>query len=1064
MAHAPIRHARILASAGSGKTFRLSGRAIELIRRGVPPASILASTFTRAAAAEIRDRVLGRLAAAVLDSDDRARLAIGSPLPAPDEAEAVALLECTVRALDKLQIRTLDSLFASTVMAFAAELGLPPEPRVLDAHEAALLADIAIARMLASGDADALLATVAALNKGQQRLSVAGAIRGAIERAVDIFRESEPGAWEWEERPLASAEDVDAMIADAAALQPRDLAIAKALTAMLEALRGAGPHDPDAWCVVLAKGLGPKIVDGSYVFYKKPIPSDVIAAVEPLTCHALDLNYREIVRRTKATHDLAARFHAAYSEVKREAAVVTFADLTHAIAESTMDPDRELDLADVFFRLDATFQHALLDEFQDTSVVQWRALLPMVRELASGNPDQRSLFVVGDLKQSIYGWRGASPQLLQDLPDLILESGTLDLDNEHLSKSFRSSQCVLDAVDSVFSTIDVNDAIGDHVAAARAWKRAWSAHTANQPDLEGVVELHIAPSAGGRNDCAAQQAMTLDTAANLVADIRALAPSISIGVLCRRNAAVAGLLNRLRQRGVAASARGVGSLQDAAAVNAVLDALQFADHPDHTAACFHVTHSPLGPILGIAQDAQRGEHWSSRQSASARIRSTLDRLGYAETIRRWRDELGDAVDVRESRRLDELIDAASQFDAADAVARRPAEVVAALRALAVDEPGGSGVTVMNIHQSKGLEFDAVVLCDIDRAFQPRMKIAAVRARADGQFCRVVRWPGAKVRDAVFDPLVNAVTEDAYREHLSLLYVAMTRARQGLFVVSGPCATKAGVSLSNSFAGIIRWAWCPNAMTTGIAYQCGSRVALGSTRNESPHAMPAVPERAEPIRLSPPAGLRVVRALSASERGHPVGFPQDDRAASDTARLRGLVLHAMLETIEFLPERPDLDTFVAGFVEAGQLAVRRARAQFGGVARVATDAAAEAWCRELAGWLRERLDRPALQQVLARPAGEATVHRERRFVRLVEIGLESSVVDRLVLIGAPERPTAAQIIDYKTDSVTPGGGAALLERYRPQLAAYMEAVAERYRLDPRAVQATLVLLDSGEVVS
>ncbi|MBL9147721.1 MAG: UvrD-helicase domain-containing protein [Phycisphaerae bacterium] len=1044
----PLTHERILASAGSGKTFRLSGRLIEIARRDptLNLSQLLASTFTRAAAAEIRDRVFLRLADAARDAAKRAELAVGTPLPPPDQAEALALLRRFVASVDQLQLRTLDSLFASTAGAFAVELGLPPEPRIVDEYEREQLALDAVDRMLAADDAPALLASVAALNKGRARLTVASAVLAATQAAASVLAESEPGAWDWPLVPVADASAMQRAIdALAACPKPENGHHAKALTQDLARVRAAGLDDLEAWAEIANAGFVKQLRVGSTTYHKKPIDPAILAAARPFLAHAQALAYNEAVRRTEATRTLAERFLAAFAEVKRERGAVTFDDITRAVADASSIPE----FGELFFRLDAVFAHALFDEFQDTSAVQWRALAPIARELAAGDAGARSLFVVGDLKQSIYRWRGATPELLDRLGDLVLEDGSIDLKSTNMAESFRSSQVVLDAIDDVFRSLPGNPALAEAedviVAAAKGWMAAWETPKAAR-DVPGVVELHVAAKVG-RSGSAEQQGEAMATAARLVAELRAEAPGATIGVLCRRNRSVGDMLNRLRTLGVAASARGGGSLQDAASVNAALDAIVLADHPDHTIACFHVAHSPLGPVLEIDADAHTSDRMGHRHARSASIRRTLTRLGYAETLRRWRDALVDSIDAREMSRFEALIEAAATFDGIGHAARRPADVVAALRALQLDERSEAPTVVMNIHQSKGLEFDAVVLCDIDRSFAMRAELAATRSRPDGRFTRVIRWPARETLHPALVDVVERVMDESYREQLSLLYVALTRARRGLFVVTEPASDKDGeASFRNSFAGLVRGAWCPGRTEAGVETVAGSRDALRSIGARTVSADPAPRVRRGPIVVGPPRGARVVAGARAS--GTSADVSRDP--GRETARERGIAAHAMLESIEWLEgEPPAVDALVA----AARHALPRARHD---------DLVA------VASWLRARLGQAQVRDLFRKPAEAFLVRREFPFVRATGGELERGTIDRLVLFGAPGRVERAAIVDFKTDRDVEagperGGEIAPIDRYRPQLDAYRRAVSERFLLAPGRVSAALVLLDAGSVV-
>ncbi len=129
------RYANILirASAGSGKTFRLSNRYLGLMQQGVAPDQILATTFTRKAAGEILDRVMIRLAEAALDSSQRSELATFLQEPSLSESDCLQLLRQLIRNLHRLRVCTLDAFFAQLAGSFSLELGLPPGWRIVEA-------------------------------------------------------------------------------------------------------------------------------------------------------------------------------------------------------------------------------------------------------------------------------------------------------------------------------------------------------------------------------------------------------------------------------------------------------------------------------------------------------------------------------------------------------------------------------------------------------------------------------------------------------------------------------------------------------------------------------------------------------------------------------------------------------------------------------------------------------------------------------------------------------------------------------------------------------------------
>ena len=188
---------RIMASAGTGKTWNLAARYLDLVLAGVDPGTILATTFTRAAAAEIRDRVLNDAAELVVDPDVRdeawaKKRFTSGPV---DAAAAARLLHVLVAGLPGLQIRTLDSLFVSLASGLGPSAGVPTAVRMADEETSAQLLRDAIGRSLDDADEDEILSTLETLGRGNAKVAVVAAVERAITDLIAFARESTPGAW-----------------------------------------------------------------------------------------------------------------------------------------------------------------------------------------------------------------------------------------------------------------------------------------------------------------------------------------------------------------------------------------------------------------------------------------------------------------------------------------------------------------------------------------------------------------------------------------------------------------------------------------------------------------------------------------------------------------------------------------------------------------------------------------------------------------------------------------------------------------------------------------------------
>ncbi|MHC4948769.1 MAG: UvrD-helicase domain-containing protein [Planctomycetota bacterium] len=1034
-----IAHRSILASAGSGKTYQLSTRYIELLARDVPAERILATTFTRLAAGEIQDRLLHRLAEAVLEEPARRALdeAIGGPpLTA---ARAADLLEAVTGRIHRLQVRTLDSFFAGIVHAFALQLGLPPGMGLVDEHTDVLLRREALRRVLDRPDPDRLVELLRVLTEGSEDRAVGALVGSTVDDLYDVYLETRDDAWSWmARRETLSPGGLELAVDSLALAVPTVNAHRSAHARDVEQARAAGHDDADGWRAFFGTGLAKPIATADPVFRSKPIESDVLDAYDPVIRHGRAVLWNAIADRTSTTGRLLGLFHDAYTRVKRERHALTFDDLTRRVIEA----EAVGTLDEIRFRLDARLHHLLLDEFQDTSAAQWRALDPFAREIVADGGGERTFFCVGDLKQSIYGWRDASPEILASLPDLLGGPGSIRQDT--LAASRRSSPEVIDVVNRVFTGLTGSPALERHGAAAAFWQRIFEPHTTVRRD-PGYVELRtVRATAGGEKP----DDVRLAAAAALARDLHRADPRRVVGILLRTNRAVGRVLFELgpTRLDVPAEGRGGGSLLDAAAVNAVLDAVRLADHPDHTAAAFHVARGPLGPVVGLAGD---GREPGPRRAVSRRLRETLMTDGYAPTIEGWVKAVAGAADPRELRRLGQLVELAALFDAGDGVPR-PSTFVELAGTRQLDDAGAAPVRVMTIHQSKGLEFDAVILPDLEWAFggvgAPKVAIDSPDPVAPAE--HIVRWVSEGVRAPLseLDDLFERHRSRMVREDLCVLYVAMTRARRALHMLVDP---KRSGQRSARPAHLLAAALdAPDPLPADeVLFSVGDRAQVDAPDPEQPaEAEPeSAPVPAAVALAAPAARPRRVAAPSALGGGSvDAAFASLDDEAAEI----GTAVHRMLERVTWLEDG------VPGVDELERV-VRRALPR--------RDAA---WARARAESLAPMLDRPAIRALLSRngePEAGLRLWREQPYARIVDDALERGIIDRMVARRVDGRVDRVEVIDFKTDGVDEADAAARAEHHRPQLERYRAAAAAITGCDPARVRLRLAFVAAGVVV-
>jgi ATP-dependent helicase/nuclease subunit A len=1052
-------HQLILASAGTGKTYQLTNQLLRLLFREVEPERILATTFTRKAAGEILDRALERLVEASEDPKKLKELseALGSPDITADRCRE--LLSKLVRGLDTLHVRTIDSFFVHLVRLFALDLELPPTWGISDEGEDEILQAEAMQDVLEETPHGEAIQLLRGLDSGAVGRRVHQKMLEYASKMRPVFLESAEGAWE---RVDPGAKPLEKELAAALAALPEaevpttkkgdpDKRWVKAVNAVVE---DAGNRD---WEKILTKKLGSALLEPGQTFSGKPIPDALAEHLAPIVRRAAYEFLTTLRSRNLATHALLERFESSYSQRKRDRGAYRFEDLPLALsprAASELPIDaRSLDM---WFRLDSRVDHLLLDEFQDTSPIQWRILHKIASEIAADGTGERTFFCVGDVKQSIYGFRQAEPRLLAELPRLLP-----GLQEEEIHRSYRSSQVVLDTVNRVFSGVVDNAALADEDAAAylpgaRRWQKGFHEHTAAKK-LPGATFL-VESREKAPNERVDDNPL-IERAVERAVLISREAPGATVGILMRERKHIAELIHRLRQEDVAASGEGGSELTDSEAVLAFLSLLHLADHPGDSAAAFHVGSSRLGGVIGLPKDA--GPERRHEVSREVRARLTGDGLGAfcADIGRQIAD---DGTCSRWDRmRFEQLSELAFAFDGKAGL--RPSDFVDHVRSKRVESPSGAQVRVMTIHASKGLEFDAVILPELHKKFIGRRAGPLVdRPRPDGLIQTVSVSPRkeALVADEGLLALYEETTARMFEDGLCTLYVAMTRAARRLDLIVPwsdpekeikiPCVAdlvraampQKGLHAPDA-AGVI---WSHPANASGAGWAKG----LEPDSGESERLEPAL----TPLGLAPSDRPRTLprRSASSEEGGRLVraeALFRDKRGAK-----RGSLIHRWLEDLVWiedfhLDEAHALDIGVP--LESNPETRREALAALTRAlqAEPVRSALSREGCGAPTNTTLEVSTEHTFSVVLADESGEEQ--------------LWSGSIDRLVLGRLGDDIVWAEVLDYKTDILTEEHLPDRIEYYRPQLETYGRVVAAQTGLAVSEIRLRLVLLELGQVV-
>jgi len=1023
----PASSTLISASAGSGKTYQLAGRFLRVLLEPesgggrVDPTTVLATTFTRAAAGEILSRVLSWLARAVFDPEKRRQLGeISGSGKEPTVAECAEVLEAMTERMHRLQIGTMDGIFAKVARSFGPSVGLPPVWTIALPEQAARLAESAVDELLAGWEG-------AEVRKAWRKFKGKAPALGLRAQLMETFEEmrldlrglESDGSWATDTGPKRMEAAACATLRDA-------------VTAFTAPKRGNWVKSLEKLAVLLSSPprlvdlleIGPvrKLALNEVRYDGVDIPAAFAREFAPWAQKARKEMIRLHQLRESALVALAGKYDRARGAQSYSSGSYTFREVEAAALQVAGG----LDSDELYFRLDGRIAHLLLDEFQDTSKRQFNFFKPVLKETTGKGGH---VLVVGDRKQSIYGWRGSNPRLLRDV-----EKDLPGVKRELLSESFRSSRAVLAAVDRAFEKLEDSPLFEEkavYAQAAAEWSEDYQKHKSSPQaaSQSGKVVLYVRPGSSSDEVRAAVRKQVVERAKAHVDKEQG-----TLGILCRTHKLIPGILAGLKSHGIEASGEGGNPLTDSAAVEMILSLLSWADHPGHSAARYHVCAGGMAEVFGCGKVSAKaagedGEAWEFLRELR---RDIVDR-GLAEVMSGWtaNKKWREAGTAHDRMRCGQLVESARAFD--EGGGGRLAEFVRRVRTERVENPRAAQVRVMTVHGAKGLEFDRVILADLDRGLSTGGR-DKVKVRVLEEENRAVILPSED--DAGFlgmGDLVEKVKGEDFMEALSVLYVGLTRSKRELEVVVGGPRKKENLNLGKILRS--QWGW-PEAQAEGELEVVDSKAEkfLGPKKA----AVPADPGVAEKVGTAPrKAEVRLeLESPSAREGGGKVRLSHVISQNSGRALDRGTRIHAWLSRIEWQEGKgPEARRWVEETPELWWGMEEK---------EVAKEA------EEVAGQVKKGMEWVfGKKEWEKRWSGvaELEVWREKSFAVVWERDGQTQVLtgtfDRVVVArDGKGKAVGAEVVDFKTDQLE--GEKERKERaeyYRPQLEAYAEAVSK-----------------------
>ena len=1103
----PKASAWVSASAGSGKTKVLRDRVLRLLLDGVEPARILCLTYTKAAAAEMANRIAQTLAEWAALGEDALRTELRA-LGCGDKTTALMPVarRLFARVLDTpggMKIETIHAFCQSLLRRFPLEANVAPHFELIEERDAAALLreardDMLNAARIEPGGAlhHALDVTVSRMSEGRlnellgELLNRRAKFQRLIERSAgveaiaDAIR-SRLGVAPGETREAILAVAVTDMACDAPTLRriadalahgtEKNQAVATTLADWLSFDAPERAARFDEYCDVFLTADGaPRKKPATKAAEKFwPGVNEAMAAEAARLVGICDrLRALEIAIGTEALLRLGLAVLERYENRKDAAARLDYEDLILKTVDLLQRPG----IAPwVLYKLDGGLEHVLIDEAQDTNPEQWQVISALTSEFFAGEGTAerpRTLFAVGDRKQSIYSFQGAAPEEFTRYEAHYRELTEGRLRSVGLNVSFRSTAPVLNLVDRVFNgsarpgVADDGDILAHRVSRAGEFGEIvlWPLASPVEEDLPApwsapvVRDVVAAPEARLAEAIAAEIAKLLRSGTTGRAQQARKLDAGDIMVLVRyRTGFVELMVRALKRRGIPVA--GVDRMQLLEQI-AVQDIMAFADFlllPEDDLTLAALLKSPLAglgeeELFALCVDRHGRSLWSHMLSlapsmpiaarACALLQPYLDLLGFVtpyELLARLLD--GDGGRRRLYRRLgeecgeaiDEFLNLALAFEAGHAP-----DLQAMLRWMREGEltvkrdleEGGGRVRIMTVHGAKGLEAPVVFLADQRRADKAPSGLFWVEA-GDAE---LPMWSPNKAADDSIAAAARAAAQERQRaEENRLLYVAMTRAEERLYVCGwrGAKPTSAAswhdhvLTALEAMPGVET---LPRPASLGGPAEgwTGEMLRLAGGAPAVPPSAQAV---AAPVDTPPPAWLNQAapalpdppRPLTPSRPAEAEPATSSPLGADDGWRYqRGRVVHHLLEMLPQLARPARLDAALAY------------------LARPAAAVAPE-HRQALAEEIVAVIEQPDFAAIFG-PESRAEVP----IVATLPLAdgrtqVLSGQIDRLVV-----RAAEVWAVDFKSNRPAPMHAAQVSQQYLGQLAAYRRALATLYR--------------------
>lgn len=811
---------RVKASAGSGKTYLLAMRFVQfllssrILQNRIP--NLLAITFTNDAAQEMRRRVLHFLKELALQASSHlvselSQLVTDDSNGFPKRAEEV--VDELLRNYDFWQVRTIDSFLHQIVGASRYELGLSPEYEI-DPHQEQFLQKAMDDLLLKAQRDTALFNRLEALIRYylKEEEKASWWPHGAILEKLTFFYEEEqthgmPFIMPFIEAP--SKDEIKGQIAEFLEdTQSKGLALdGRAKKTMDRAING---RLEDA----LKSTYFGKSIDG--IFNKSAlgfIDSDLKTKWGHIQANIRNYAESRAVEDFRPYFSLLKEWKGILDDLKKEERAIFFGDINLYVQHIYKD----FALPELFFRLGERIFHVLIDEFQDTSLLQWKALGPLIEEALSRGG---SLFCVGDPKQLLYRWRGADPDVFDEGPDGLahISNGIMELAPD---ENWRSHRAIVDFVGAVFHKDNLDrfaDTVSkDHPMSMLKGKLAKVFEHVQQKiptryaqERDGGL-VYVESWEGGKIDDL--MARACEWTKDRLNDILKRYAAKDVFVLLRKKDQISQLTAYLTNQGIAVQSEQQMDIRESRLVQDILSMLQLLHRPSDRCVAQVLTSGLFEPFWKDYGDSTPSPwQWLEKQRIEG-VNDGLLSLWMKDMSALWENTFGGPLRRVRTWPVYDIVSKLLQFFDYKAIMPHEEPVAEHLLdllhnlhgqvssdiqtvldwfATGPEEPfilknvqSPNAVRIMTIHKSKGLQAPVVLMPVMSLSLEARREPYIVPETSDSGedgLLAVTAPEYARNVSETLNDIAMREKEEAWLDELRCLYVAMTRAEEELYML------------------------------------------------------------------------------------------------------------------------------------------------------------------------------------------------------------------------------------------------------------------------------------------